>query len=221
MGKLFIVATPIGNLGDITARARETLRSVDAVLAEDTRQTGKLLKHFEISTPLVSYHAHSTDQKEQMILERLERGESLALVTDAGTPAISDPGSRLVASVRAAGHEVIPIPGPAAVTTALSAAGLGGDAFTFRGFLPHKKGRQTLLNQIAELVQPVILYESPHRLVKLLGEIAERYPEAHVVVARELTKLHEEFRSARPQDLVDHYTSTPPKGEIVVIVRIA
>ncbi len=218
-GTLFVVATPIGNLADLTYRAAATLQQVEAVLAEDTRQTKKLLNHYEINARLVSYHAHTSPSKQAEILDRLVAGESLALVTDAGTPAISDPGSALVAAARQAGHEVIPIPGPSAVPTALSAAGMGGDTFTFLGFLPHKKGRQTALEKIAELIQPVVLYESPYRLVKLLGELTEHYPEALVCVARELTKVHEEFRQGAPQELHAWYTERPPRGEIVVIVR--
>lgn len=218
-GTLYVVATPIGNLSDITYRAVETLRQVDLILAEDTRHTRRLLDHYDVSTRLISYHHHSTSAKEKEILDRLATGQTLALVTDAGTPGIADPGGKLVEAARTAGHHIVPIPGPAAVTAALSASGLNADQFTFLGFLPHKKGRQTKLNSIAGLVQPVVLYESPYRLVKLLGELAERYPEAEVMVARELTKKFEEFRRGTPSALQLHYETHPPKGEIVIILR--
>lgn len=220
MGKLFVVATPIGNLADITFRAIDTLKSADVVLAEDTRTTRKLLNHYDIKTPLQSYHQYSRGKKVDQILADLDEGRSLALVTDAGTPAVSDPGSKLVELARRSGHEVIPIPGPSAVTGALSAVGLGGDEFTFLGFLPHKKGRKTGLDNLGGLVKPVILYESPHRLVKLLGELADRYPEAQVCVARELTKKFEEFKVGNPSELGEYYAGHPPKGEIVVVIRV-
>jgi 16S rRNA (cytidine1402-2'-O)-methyltransferase len=219
-GTLFVVATPIGNLEDITFRAIETLKLVDLVLAEDTRNSGKLLKHYGITTPMRSYHAHSRGRKHDQILTELDEGKSMALITDAGTPAISDPGSKLVEMARRAGRSVVPIPGASAVTTALSATGLGGDEYTFLGFLPHKKGRQTKLDKLGGMCPPVVLYESPHRLVKLLGELDARYPEAQVTVARELTKKFEEFAVGTPSHLADRYTEHPPKGEIVVVIRI-
>lgn len=219
-GTLYIVATPIGNLGDITFRAVAVLEQVDLVLAEDTRNSGKLLKHYGIRTPMRSYHAHSRGRKEEQILAELADGQSMAVITDAGTPTVSDPGSRLVELARRAGHPVVPVPGPSAVTAALSATGLGGDEFTFLGFLPHKKGRQTKLDAVGRMTPPVVLYESPHRLMKLLGELAERYPAAQVTVARELTKKFEEFAVGTPAELATKYTETPPKGEIVVVVRV-
>ena len=220
MAKLFVVATPIGNLADFTFRAVEILQSVDVIAAEDTRHTKKLLRHYNIATPLQSYHAHSSPHKTASLIARLDTGDDIALVTDAGTPAISDPGSGLVAHVQSAGHTVITIPGPSAVTAALSISGLGGDSYTFLGFLPHKKGRLTQLKQIKERIQPVAFYESPYRLVKLLGELTEHYPEAQVAVARELTKTYEELRRGTPQELLDHYSTHTVKGEIVVIVKI-
>jgi 16S rRNA (cytidine1402-2'-O)-methyltransferase len=218
-GVLYVVGTPIGNLGDITFRAVETLQQVDLILAEDTRTTRKLLDHYSVTTPTMSYHTFSRGKKYDRIFEELDRGANLALVTDAGMPAIADPGSKLVELVRQAGHDVVPIPGPTAVTSALSAVGLGGDEFTFMGFLPHKKRRQTNLKEIAGMVKPVVLYESPHRLVKLLGELIEHYPEAQVCVARELTKKFEEFRVGTPAELRGWYEQHPPKGEIVVVIR--
>ena len=219
-GTLYIVATPIGNLADITFRAVEVLRSVDLVLAEDTRNSATLLKQYRITTPMRSYHAHSRGRKEAQILEELAQGQAMAVITDAGTPTVSDPGNRLVELARRAGHPVVPVPGPSAVTAALSATGLGGDAFTFLGFLPHKKGRQTKLDALGKMTPPVVLYESPHRLVKLLGELANRYPAAQVTVARELTKRFEEFAVGTPDELTARYTQTPPRGEIVVVVRV-
>lgn len=220
MGKLYVVATPIGNLGDISFRAIETLKSVDLILAEDTRHTKVLLNHYRLDTPLLSYHQHSTAHKEKQVLQRLDEGQTLALVTDAGTPALADPGSRLIGQLRQAGHQVTPIPGASAVVSALSASGFGGDSFTFVGFLPHKKGRQTKLAEFVRLPKPIILYESTHRLVKLLGELDDRYPHAYVMVARELTKHYEEFRSGTPRQLSEHYAAHPPKGEIVVIISM-
>lgn len=219
MGKLYVVATPIGNLGDVTYRAVETLHEVDLILAEDTRQTQKLLNRYDIKTPTSSYHVYSRNRKRDQILAELDEGRTMALVTDAGTPAVADPGSVLVEQARRRGHEIIPIPGPTAVATALSAVGLGGDEFTFLGFLPHKKGRQTRINGLGGLIMPVVLYESPRRLVKLLGELEATYPEAQVCVARELTKKFEEFRVGTPAQLRLHYEDHPPKGEIVVVVR--
>lgn len=220
MGKLFVVATPIGNLADFTFRAVEILQSVDVIAAEDTRHTKKLLRHYNIATPLQSYHAHSSPHKTASLIARLDTGDDIALVTDAGTPAISDPGSGLVAHVQSAGHTVITIPGPSAVTAALSISGLGGDHFTFVGFLPQKKGRQTLLRKLRDCLQPVVLYESPYRLVKLLGELTETYPNAEVAVARELTKTYEELQRATPSELLAHYSTHPVKGELVVVVKI-
>ena len=218
-GVLYAVATPIGNLGDITFRAVETLKDVRLILAEDTRTARKLLDRYAIPTPVTSYHQHSRGRKEEEILRELAEGHDLALITEAGTPAIADPGSKLVELARRRGHRVIPIPGASAVTTALSAVGLGGDEFTFLGFLPHKKGRQKRLDQIAGMVSPVVLYESPHRVRKLLTELAERYPEAQVSAAREITKKFEDIRVGTPGELAAHFEKTAPKGEFVVVVR--
>ncbi len=220
-GTLFVVATPIGNLSDVTFRAIETLRNVAVILAEDTRTTRKLLSRYDIGTPVRSYHQHSRGRKEQDIVTELGSGTDLALVTDAGTPAIADPGGRLVELARRSGVPVVPIPGASAVTTALSAVGLGGDQFTFLGFLPHKKGRQKKLDQLSGMISPVVLYESPHRLEKLLGELATRHPAAQVSVAREITKKFEDIRVGTPAELAAHFAAHPPKGEIVVVVRLA
>ncbi|MDP9211854.1 MAG: rRNA small subunit methyltransferase 1, partial [bacterium] len=171
------------------------------------------------ATPVRSYHQHSRGRKEQDIVAELSGGADLALVTDAGTPAIADPGGRLVELARRSDVPIVPIPGASAVTTALSAVGLGGDQFTFLGFLPHKKGRQKKLDQLADMVPPVVLYESPHRLEKLLGELAARHPAAQVSVAREITKKFEDIRVGTPTELAAHFATHPPKGEIVVVVR--
>ncbi|HEY8108995.1 MAG TPA: 16S rRNA (cytidine(1402)-2'-O)-methyltransferase [Patescibacteria group bacterium] len=219
-GTLYVVATPIGNLGDITFRAIETLKSVALVLAEDTRTAKKLLNHYDITTPVTSYHQHSRGRKEEEILRELGEGRDLALISEAGTPVIADPGNKLVELARRQGHQVIPIPGAAAVTAALSAVGLGGDQFTFLGFLPHKKGRQKRLDQVAGMAAPVVLYESPHRVRKLLAELAERYPDAQVSVAREITKKFEDIRVGTPGELAAHFEETAPRGEFVVVVRV-
>ena len=218
-GTLYVVATPIGNLGDITLRGIETLKAVSLVLTEDTRHSRKLLDHYSITTPTMSFHQYSRGRKYDKIFAELDAGHDLALITDAGTPAIADPGSKLVELARQRGGTVVPIPGPAAVTSALSAVGLGGDQFTFLGFLPHKKGRKTKLDSIGGLLPPIVLYEAPTRLVKLLASLEERHPEAQVCVAREITKRYEEFRVGKPGQLREWYEEHPPKGEIVVVVR--
>ncbi len=216
---LYVVATPIGNAEDITLRALRVLREVTIVFAEDTRTTRKLFAIHGLATPLRSFHAHSSERRFSDVIAALQDGP-VAQVSDAGTPSISDPGGELVKRVREAGHPVVPIPGASAVVTALSAAGINADSFTFLGFLPHKKGRQTKLDALAGCVQPVVLFESPHRLVKLLDSLEERHPTASVVVARELTKIHEEFKSATPSELAEHYRLNQPRGEVVVIVTV-
>lgn len=219
-GVLYVVATPIGNLGDISQRALEVLGSVSVIACEDTRQTKKLLTKYDISTPTLSFHAHSSNRKRQQLLRRLTSGDDVALTSDAGTPTVSDPGSDLVREARTAGIEVVAIPGPSAVTAALSVAGLGADRFTFLGFLPHKKGRQTMLRGLAEHVQPVVLYESPHRLCKLLDALAAMYPEREIIVCREMTKRFEEVRVGTAGELVEWYQAHPPKGEVTIIVKL-
>lgn len=218
-GNLYVVATPIGNLGDITLRGIEILQSVSLILTEDTRHSRKLLDHYGITTPTMSFHQYSRGRKYDRIFAELDAGHDLALITDAGTPAIADPGSKLVELARQRGCTIVPIPGPAAVTSALSAVGLGGDQFTFLGFLPHKKGRKTKLDSIGGLLSPIVLYEAPTRLIKLLTGLEERYPEAQVCVAREITKRYEEFRVGKPGQLRKWYEEHPPKGEIVVVIR--
>ena len=233
MGKLSIVATPIGNLEDITLRALRTLKECDVIYAEDTRVISKLLARYEIKKPLQRLDAVTEIKKADEIIARLESGEHIAFVSDAGTPGISDPGARLVARVREQVKrsdlftEIEVIPGPSALTAALSIAGIDATAFTFLGFLPHKKGRQTALKKIAMMVRPdsprseipVVLYESPHRILKLLKELdVLKVPE--VIIARELTKIHEEIISGTPTDLLLHFSTHPStvRGEFVVIV---
>jgi 16S rRNA (cytidine1402-2'-O)-methyltransferase len=219
MGKLSIVATPIGNLEDITLRALRTLKECDVIYAEDTRVTSKLLARYEIKKPLQRLDAVTEIKKADEIIARLEVGEHVVFVSDAGTPGISDPGARLVARAREAGALIEAIPGPSAITTALSIAGLDTTEFTFLGFLPHKKGRQTALKKLAESKIPVVLYESPHRILKLLKEL-EALSVARVTLARELTKIHEEVVSGTPSELLTHFTAHPDtvRGEFVVIV---
>ena len=217
---LFLVPTPIGNLEDITLRALRILRSVDVILAEDTRTSGKLLKHYEIATKMQPYHAFNEHRSLTAIVARLRAGERMALISDAGTPAISDPGFLLVRECLQEGVTVECLPGPTALIPALVNSGLPSDKFVFEGFLPHKKGRQTRLQQLAEESRTMILYESPYRLAKTLGQLAEHFgDERRASVSRELTKLHEETRNDTLAALSDYYTTTPPKGEIVIIVE--
>lgn len=217
-GTLFVVATPIGNLSDISARALETLRTVDLILAEDTRVTSRLLARYEVATRLTSYQAHTTEAKVRAILDQLQVGKDIALVTDAGTPAIQDPGGRLVEQAHEQDIPVIPIPGPSAVTAALSAAGFPADQFLFLGFLPQKKGRMTALDSLPAKTT-LVFYESGHRLLKLLAELGTRMGEERQIwVGRELTKLHEETKRGTIEELTNHYTEQAPRGEFVIVV---
>src|SRR5215475_10866041 len=200
---LYLVATPIGNLEDITLRALRTLKECDAVAAEDTRHTGQLLKHYGISKPMLSYFQFNEAKRSEEIIERLGRGEKIALVTDAGSPGISDPGERVVRAAREAGLRVESVPGPCALVAALTASGLPSDEFHFVGFLPHKSGqRRKQLESVKDYAGTLILYESPHRIEKLLGELQEVYPERPVVLARELTKKFEEYLCGTPTELL-------------------
>ncbi|MDQ3075680.1 MAG: 16S rRNA (cytidine(1402)-2'-O)-methyltransferase [bacterium] len=223
MPNLYIVATPIGNMGDITLRALETLKRVDLILCEDTRETKKILNKYDIEKPTMSYHAQSKLSKTDKIFELLEEGKDLALVSDAGTPGISDPGAMLVSQVKL--HfgdkvKVIPIPGASALVTALSASGLPTHEFTFLGFLPHKKGRETLFKEIAESKRTMVFYESPHRIMKTLEALVKFCPHKKVCVARELTKIYEEFVTDRPQEVLKYFEENKDKvrGEFTVIV---
>ena len=218
-GTLYLVATPIGNLEDITLRALRVLRECDVVAAEDTRRTGQLLKHFEISKPMFSYFAFNEAKRSEEILERLQRGEKVALVTDAGTPGISDPGERVVRAAMAAGRRVESVPGPCALVAALTASGLPTDEFHFIGFLPHKSGqRRKQLEALKTFAGTLALYESPYRIEKLLGELNEVFPTRRVVLARELTKKFEEFLRGTPAELLALVAKRSLKGEFVVLV---
>jgi 16S rRNA (cytidine1402-2'-O)-methyltransferase len=222
MGTLSIVATPIGNLEDITLRALRTLKEADAIYAEDTRVISKLLGRYEISKPLHRLDAATEGKKVSEIIARLEADERVVFVSDAGTPGISDPGARLVAAVRAdmPAATIEAIPGASALTAALSIAGLSDDTFTFLGFLPHKKGSQTSLREIAASERPVVLYESPHRILKLLGELAAAAPGCRVSIAREITKMHEEFVTGTPEEVAASLENRGAvRGEFVVIVE--
>ena len=218
-GTLFLVATPIGNLEDITLRALRTLKECDVVAAEDTRHTGQLLKHFEISRPLLSYFQFNEAKRSEEIIERLRRGEKVALVTDAGSPGISDPGERVVKAALAAGCRVEPVPGPSALVAALTASGLSTEEFHFIGFLPHKSGqRRKQLERLLSFAGTLVLYESPYRIEKLLLELVAVFPEREVVLARELTKKFEEFLRGKPAQLLQHWQGRTAKGEFVVLV---
>lgn len=217
---LFLVATPIGNLGDITLRALDVLKSADVIAAEDTRHSGNLLRHFQIQKPLVSYHEHNEAQRTAELLDVLREGKNVALITDAGMPGVSDPGHRLL---RACIENRIPytiIPGPSAVLTALIGSGFDADQFFFGGFLPVKSGqREREILAAGHRHETSVFFESPHRLLKSLDVFQTNFPARTLCVARELTKQFEEFRIGAPQELLAHFTAHPPKGEIVLLVR--
>ena len=218
-GQLFIVATPIGNLSDFTFRAKETLESVDLVACEDTRHTGILLKHYNIKKPTLSFHSHSGHMKIEKIIQYLKNGDNVALVSDAGTPGISDPGYRLIQFALENDIKIIPIPGSSAVITALCASGLPTDKFLYLGFLPVKKGRQTLFKKIAESEYTVAFYESPHRLHKTLNQLKDHLKDgAKVVVAKELTKIHETYYRGSLEEVIEMLPEKV-KGEYVIMVR--
>lgn len=217
--RLYLVPSPIGNLGDITYRAVEVLQKVDAILCEDTRTSSVLLNHYNIHKPLYPHHQHNEHKTLEKVLEEMKAGKTLALLTDAGTPAISDPGFLLVRECIRQGIEVECLPGASAVLPALVQSGLPASSFCFEGFPPQKKGRQTFFKKLAEEERTIILYESPHRLVKTLREMAEHLgAERPAAVCRELTKLFEETRRGTLAELAAHYEATPPKGEIVIVV---
>ncbi|MFO1512729.1 MAG: 16S rRNA (cytidine(1402)-2'-O)-methyltransferase [Verrucomicrobiota bacterium] len=216
---LYLVATPIGNLEDITLRALRVLRECDVVAAEDTRRTGQLLKHFEISKPLLSYFQFNEARRSEELIERLGRGEKIALVTDAGSPGISDPGERVVKAAIGAGFRVESVPGPCALVAGLTASGLPTDEFHFIGFLPHKSGqRRNKLESLKAFDGALVLYESPYRIQKLLGELNQVFPDRDVVLARELTKKFEEFLRGKPAELLELTKKRSLKGEFVVIL---
>jgi len=216
MSTLYIVATPIGNLGDITLRALEVLKSVDLIACEDTRQTLKLLNHFEIKKPLISYHQHSRIQKVEQIISTISSGNNVALVSDAGTPGISDPGQVLIKAAYEAKIKVVPIPGPSAVASVLSVSGLDTDLFVFYGFLPHKKGRHTRLKELAKEHKTVVIYESPYRIKKLLSELLVTCGDRELFVGREVTKKFEESYRGKITEIMPKIKE---KGEFVVIME--
>ena len=217
--KLYIIATPIGNLADLTFRAKETLESVDLIACEDTRHTSILLKHYKIDKPRLSFHSHSGRTKVDKIITHLQNGDNVALVSDAGTPGISDPGYVLIQATLENDIEVIPIPGPSAVITALCASGLPTDKFLYLGFLPIKKGRQTIFKKIAENEHTVVFYESPHRLNKTLTQLKEYLkPTAKVAIAKELTKIYETFYRGTIDEVISMLPEKP-KGEYVVMIK--
>jgi len=218
-GTLYLVATPIGNMEDMTFRAVRVLKECDVVAAEDTRRTGQLLKHFGLSKPMLSYFQFNEAKRSEEILERLKRGEKVALVTDAGSPGISDPGERVVRAVREAGLRVESVPGPCALVAALTASGLPTDEFHFIGFLPHKSGqRRKQLEALQQFAGTLVLYESPYRIEKLLVELGEVFPARPIVLARELTKKFEEFLRGTPAELLELTQKRSLKGEFVVLI---
>lgn len=218
--KLYLVPTPIGNLGDITLRAITVLKEVDLILAEDTRTSGKLLKHLEVTTPMQSHHMHNEHKMVERIVQRINQGESIALISDAGTPGISDPGFLLTRACIEKGIEVICLPGPTAFVPALVMSGLPCDKFVFEGFLPVKKGRQTRLQFLAEESRTMVFYESPHKLLKTLTNFAEFFGEDRPIsVSREITKLYEETVRGSIKDVIAHFTKKLPKGEFVIVVQ--
>ncbi len=220
ISKLYLVPTPIGNLEDITLRAIRILKEVDVILAEDTRTSGKLLKHYQIDTPMLSHHMHNEHKMVDRIVKRIHAGENFALISDAGTPAISDPGFLLTRACIEKGVDVECLPGATAFVPALVNSGFPNDKFVFEGFLPVKKGRQTRLKMLSEETRTLIFYESPHKLVKTLGHFEEYFGENRMVsVSRELTKLFEETRRGTVTEIKEHFMEHPPKGEIVIIVK--
>ena len=218
-GTLYVVATPLGNLKDITLRALEVLKSSDLIAAEDTRRTQKLLSAYDLHVPLTSYHEHNKQAKSRLLIDRLLRGEKVGLVTDGGTPGISDPGRELVQQAREAGIQVVPIPGPSAVTCALSVSGMEGGAFVFLGFLPRRRSRRRrILEETATQGRTVVLYESPYRIKKLLSEIKELLGDVEVFLTRELTKIHEELLSGTVSQVLQGLGEREVLGEITLIL---
>ncbi len=219
MSKLYLAPTPIGNLEDMTFRAIRVLKEADLILAEDTRTSGKLLKHYDISTQMHSHHMHNEHKTVENIVNQIKGGKTIALISDAGTPAISDPGFLLTRACIEAGIEVDCLPGATAFIPALVNSGLPNDKFVFEGFLPVKKGRQTRLQLLAEETRTMIFYESPHKLLKTLAQFAEIFGEDRKIsVSREISKLHEETIRGSVKEVLEHYSAKPPKGEIVVVV---
>ena len=218
---LYIISTPIGNLKDITLRAIETLKNVDLIAAEDTRHTKKLCKEYDINTPLTSYFEHNKVRKAQKIVEQLKQGKSVALVTDAGTPGISDPGYRLIQATKQEGVAITVIPGATAAIAALTLSGLPSDRFVFEGFLPVKSGsRRNKLAEFKDEKRTIIFYESPHRILKSLQDIQDALNDPVVCVAREITKKFEEVLEGRASALIEHFEDKKPKGEFVILIKL-
>jgi 16S rRNA (cytidine1402-2'-O)-methyltransferase len=219
MGKLVLVPTPIGNLGDISLRAIETLQNCTLILAEDSRVTSKLLQHYGIHQKIVPFHAHNEHKTLSKVIERIQENDTTVLVSDAGTPGISDPGFLLVRECIKQGIHISCLPGPVALIPALVGSGLPCDKFVFEGFLPHKKGRQSKLQELAIEARTIVLYESPHRLKKCLGEIATHFGEhRQICVVREISKIYEEFIRGTAREVCEHFVQQEPKGEIVIII---
>lgn len=219
MGTLYLVPTPVGNLEDITQRALRILKEADLILAEDTRTTGNLLRHFDIRNAMLSYHKFNEHQTVQSVVERLRGGATVAVVSDAGTPGISDPGFLVAREAVRAGIEVITLPGPTAFVPALVSSGLPCDKFCFEGFLPQKKGRQTRLQALADETRTIIFYESPHRVVKTLQQFSEVFgPERPVSVCREISKIHEESVRGTVEEVLQHFQENEPRGEFVIVL---
>ncbi|XLQ20672.1 MAG: 16S rRNA (cytidine(1402)-2'-O)-methyltransferase [Candidatus Moraniibacteriota bacterium] len=219
-GKLYIVATPIGNLSDMTFRAIDILNSVDLIACEDTRVTKKLLGHYDIETKTITYHQHTKDNKAQEIIDEINNGKNIAVVTDAGTPGVSDPGNKLVSIAVENDIKIEPIPGASAISAIMSIAGIDMQKFTFLAYPPHKKGRQTFFTNVSESKIPVIYYDSVHRVLKNLNLLQELMPDAKIVLGRELTKMHEEVVRGTVADVIEYFENNADKirGEFVVVV---
>jgi len=218
LGTLFVVSTPIGNLGDITYRAVEILKSVDFIAAEDTRHSIKILNYYNLKTPLLSYHENNSSRQIPIILKKINSGLNIALISDAGTPGISDPAYRIIRKGLNSNIEIVPIPGVSALLAAIMASGLPTDRFVFEGFLPPKKGRKSRIENIKNESATLIFYESPKRLFRTLNDLYKILGNRPAVVCRELTKLHEEFKRDTLLGLIDHYSSFKPKGECVILI---
>ncbi len=215
---LYLVATPIGNLQDVTLRALELLKEVDAILCEDTRHSQKFLQHHGIKKPLISFHSHSDERKLANILDRLKNGEQLALISDAGSPGISDPGYKIVKMAHLNQIQVSVLPGPCAAIAGVTASGLPSDKFLFLGFLPQKKGRQTLIKSLEDLPYSVVFYESPFRVLKTLKQLLEFLGDRHISVSREISKLHEEVFTGKICEAIDKFTCQKPRGEFTMVL---
>lgn len=218
-GTLYIVSTPIGNLSDMTIRALDTLKKVDFIAAEDTRHASILLKHYSIKTKRISYYKENEERRSKELVEKIKAGENVALISNAGTPAISDPGIKLIRRAIENGIPVVPIPGVSSVLAALVASGLSPDRFCFEGFLPKKKGRRKRLEELRSDPRTLIFFESPYRIVKTLQDLMEFFGDRQCVVAREMTKIYEEFRRGNLSELIQYFSNVKPRGEFVLVVE--